>query len=113
MTDTFDPTWVPLVGPSGEGTLRSRVAQFGDGYVQETADGINTTLETWPLVWLGVGADIAPIRDFLKAHVGQRFYWTPPLGVQGYYACPDKYVLVPLGGGNYQLSATFVERAAP
>lgn len=113
MTDTF--AWATLVGAEGDGTLRTREVQFGDGYVQESADGINTHLQQWPLSWTGrAGGVIDPvaIRDWIVSHTGQRFFWTPPAGVQGYYAC-KAYKLAPMGGGVFQLTATFIERAAP
>jgi phage-related protein len=39
MTDTF--TYTPQIDPTGTTTLRVRKAQFGDGYMQTVADGIN------------------------------------------------------------------------
>lgn len=116
MTDTFSDNWSPQVGGQGSGTLRAREAAFGDGYVQDSADGINTHLQTWPLSWIGrVGDPIDPvaIRDWLAARVGQRFLWTPPGGVQGQYVCKSTYNLTPLGADVFQLAATFLERATP
>lgn len=115
MTDTFSPAWVPLVNPQGQGTLRQRKVQFGDGYVQRAPDGINTHLQSWPLTWagrVGTSGDVLPIRDFIVAHVGQTFFWTPPGGSQGYYAC-ESYTLSPISRDLYQLAATFVEDAVP
>jgi phage-related protein len=115
MTDTFSTAWVPQSGAQGQGTLRTREVQFGDGYVQEAPDGINTHLQQWPLTWTGrVGSAVDPvaIRDWIVAHVGQRFLWTPPRGEQGYYAC-KAYNLVPVGGDVYQLTATFLQRGVP
>jgi phage-related protein len=117
MTDTFNAAWIPLVGPSGTGTLRARKVQFGDGYRQRSADGpvASTHMQSWPLSWIGqqgAADDVLPIRDFLVAHVGQTFYWTPPGGVQGNYAC-ETYTLVPMGIGRYQLTATFDQDYKP
>lgn len=117
MTDTFNIAWVPLVNAQGTGTLRARKVQFGGGYVQRSADGpvASTHLQSWPLSWLGSAGDpIDPlaIRDFLAAHVGQTFLWTPPGGVQGAYAC-EQYNLVPQGIDIYQLTATLVQDYKP
>jgi len=117
MTDTFN--WPPLVGPAGAGTFRVRSNQFGDGYKQVVADGLNTESQSWPLTFLGYNAKVAPILAFLRAHPGYvPFYWTPPLGVRGLYTCAG-YVLTPQGGDAskgedvYQLQCTFDEYFVP
>lgn len=111
MTTTF--TWVPLREPVGTVTLRVLKARFGDGYQQTAADGINNKSQTWPIQFRGKAAKIAAIRDFLDARGGgQSFYWTPPLGAQGYYECTG-YTIKPLGAGNYDLNATFEQVFQP
>ena len=111
MTTTF--TWVPLREPVGTVSMRTRKAQFGDGYTQTAADGINNKSQTWPLQFRGTSAKIAAIRDFLDARQGyQSFFWTPPLGAQGYYKCAT-YTLKPLGAGKYELAATFEQAFQP
>lgn len=110
-TQTF--AWLPRVDPTGTTTLRVRTAQFGDGYKQTVADGINNKMQTWPLSFVGKSAKITPIRDFLDARMGfQAFYWTPPLGAQGLYKCAS-YTLHPLGAGNYELTCTFEQSFQP
>lgn len=110
MTDTF--TWTPLTEPQGQTTLRERKAQFGDAYKQRVADGINAVVDAWPLSFIGKGSSVVPIRDFLRMHVGVSFYWTPPLGVQGYYSCVG-YQLVPHGADVYTLTATLQQEFKP
>ena len=110
MTDTFN--WVPLIEPQGKTSLRTRRAQFGDGYAQKTQDGLNPAVQTWPLSFIGHGSAITPIRDFLKAHVGVSFFWTPPLDVQGYYSCSE-FSMIPHGGDVYTLTATLVQEFKP
>lgn len=110
MTDTF--TFVPDVNPTATGNLRQRTAQFGDGYDQAVADGLNTDVQTWPLTFTGVDADIQPILDFIRSHVGQRFLWTPPLGVQGYWRCKT-YNCTPNGAGWNTLVVTLTQSSAP
>ncbi len=110
-TQTF--TWSPVVEPTGTATYRVLKAQFGDGYAQTAADGINNKSQTWPLQFRGTAAKIAPIRDFLDACSGyQAFFWTPPLGSQGYYKCAS-YTLKPMGAGKYELAATFEQAFQP
>lgn len=110
MTDTF--SWTPLIDPQGQVTLRARKAQFGDGYKQHVADGINAVVKSWPLSFVGNGAVISPIAAFLESHIGVSFYWTPPLGVQGYYSCVA-YQLVSHGADVHTLTATLQQEFRP
>jgi phage-related protein len=111
MTTTF--IWTPRIDPVGTVSLRVLKAQFGDGYQQTAADGINNETQSWPLQFRGKAAFITPIRDFLRARQGyQSFFWTPPLGVQGYYKCTG-WTLKPMGAGNYEIAATFEQAFQP
>ncbi|MGN5354327.1 phage tail protein [Ralstonia sp. L16] len=109
--DTF--TWIPLVDPQGTTNYRTRKAQFGDGYDQEVPDGINNAVDSWPLSFRDTGAVIAQIKAFLDAHGGSRaFYWTPPLGVQGYFKAASCQVQ-PSGKDVYTLTTTFQQVFRP
>lgn len=111
MTDTF--TWQPTSQATGTSTFAVRSAQFGDGYTQEVADGINNESQSWPLTFMGSKAEIQPIVDFFRAHAGYRgFWWTPPFGVQGIYKV-TAFSPMPNGGDIYTLTATFVQKFAP
>lgn len=104
-TPTF--TWQATGTPTGETKFRVRTAQFGDGYAQRVADGINNKVQSWPLQFTGIKADMQAIAAFLDARQGyQAFYWTPPAGVQGLYMA-STYSLSPQGGAAYTLTATF------
>lgn len=110
MTDTF--TWKPVTNPTGTSTFGVRTAQFGDGYSQEVADGINNETQSWPLTFSGTKAEMQPIADFLRAHAGYiGFYWTPMLGVQGIYKATS--FTINEASGIYSVSATFQQRFAP
>jgi phage-related protein len=111
MTDTFK--WLPIGQPAGQVSFRVRSAQFGDGYSQEVADGINNKVQSWPLQFTGSKAEMQALTDFLDAHGGYRaFYWTPPLGVQGLYKS-SSYSPQPQGGPVYIVSATLEQHFAP
>lgn len=111
MTTTF--TWKADSKPTGTKTFRVLTAQFGDGYKQSTADGINNVSQSWPLSFTGRASDITPIRDFLDARAGwQSFYWTPPLGTQGLYKCPS-YEVKQIGSDVWQISGTFEQSFQP
>jgi phage-related protein len=103
-------TWSPLLGTAGTTKDAVRTAQFGDGYSQAVADGINNTADTWPLTFTGNGAYIGAIKAFLDARAGyQSFYWTPPLRTQATFRCTARGTPQPLGGDTYTLTATFTE----
>lgn len=103
QTFTFDI----LADVVGTTTPRVLKAQFGDGYSQVAADGINNVGESWPISVAGGTADVKPVKDFLDATQGvSAFYWTPPLGNQGLYRCPS-YQLTAQVGDNFILAAQF------
>lgn len=110
MTDTF--TWP--VHNTASGKVRHRIAraQFGDGYKQEAPIGINTKLQDWNVTVEGYRTEIEAVRDFLDDHVGVAFFWTPPLGVEGYYTC-NEYEPRMLGGGLWTISMTFEQGYKP
>lgn len=110
-TPTF--TWVPTGQPSGEVKFRVRKAQFGDGYSQTVADGINNRAQSWPLTFTGSKSQMQAIAAFLDERGGwQSFNWMPPAGVAGLYRA-ETYNLSPMGGPIYQLTTTFQEVFAP
>lgn len=111
MAEIF--TWSPMIEPQGSGKFRTRSAQFGDGYKQQVADGLNVESQSWPLTFRGSEAYVAPILAFLRARKGsQSFYWTPPLGVQSLFTCAE-YGVTAHGGGHYTLTATFEQSFQP
>lgn len=111
MPDVFG--WKAINSTSGQATFRVRRAQFGDGYSQEAANGINNKVQSWPLQFAGSEDEMQAIIDFFDACAGYRsFLWTPPLGKQGLYKVA-LYTPSPLGGPVYTISATFEEKFAP
>lgn len=90
MADVF--IWAPAVDNySGDTALRTRTAQFGDGYGQKVADGINNRSTSFSLKFIGDAAKIAAILAFLDAHAGATsFLLTPPLRAQALFTC-EKY----------------------
>ncbi|MFY1919125.1 phage tail protein [Achromobacter xylosoxidans] len=99
--------WSPRINPQGRTKFRILTAQFGDGYSQRAADGINNKVASWPLQFSGSAAQIGPIVTFLDRHEGHRgFQWQPPLGEPGFYTATE-YDLTALGGEMYSLAVTF------
>lgn len=79
MTETF-PTISPDKSSSRTYTPRILRAEFGDDYLQATADGINAYQESWALSFTNRPKDdIDAIKTLLETCNGwQAFFWTPP-----------------------------------
>lgn len=112
MPDTFN--WVPTVaGLSGAATLKVRRAQFGDGYDQRAADGLNNRSSTYQLQFIRDAATISAILAFLDSHAGATaFYWTPLLRAQSLFTCAT-YSEPVKDGAAYTITAQFVQTFAP
>jgi phage-related protein len=79
--------WVP-VSASKTQTPRVRSAQFGDGYSQRTADGINNKPREWQLTFTQRKTYIDAINTFLDTRSGvESFDWTDPEGHTAKYVC--------------------------
>jgi phage-related protein len=110
MTDTF--TFVPQTGATGTGTIKLRSAAFGDGYSQESPDGINPVTEVWPLSFNDYLVNLQVIKNFIVAHIGQSFYWTASINTQKYYRCKD-YQIVDNGALQGTFTCTLYEFPSP
>jgi phage-related protein len=74
-----DFNYVPLINAGANKQPRVKTAQFGDGYQQRVADGINTLEQTWNLTFRNTAAVINAIDAFLIARNGAAsFTWVPP-----------------------------------
>lgn len=94
MPEVF--TWPVRAEPTGNISLRTLTTNFGDGYSQDAADGINPVMQSWNVQFRGPtnpgrcvpGVSIAAVEGFLIARGGyESFWWTPPQGVRGLYLC--------------------------
>lgn len=113
MADTFN--WNPTTAQStGTATQRVRKAQFGDGYTQRTADGINNRVSSFQLQFVDDDATISAIVAFLDAHAGATsFLWTPPLRTQALLFTCETYTEPTKDGPAYTITATFEQTFAP
>jgi phage-related protein len=69
----------PSYSTSAEFEFKQQEVQFGDGYVQRAADGINNRKLILTVVFnKRTAAEISAIKAFLTALDGQPFEWTPP-----------------------------------
>ncbi|MFD3231647.1 phage tail protein [Rahnella aceris] len=111
-TDTF--TWRTQKSAQGTDTVRTLQAQFGDGYKQIAANGINASAETWSLNWTGKKTDAVAIRQFLLTHVISSFWWTTPWGDTHLWRVKSDSVSVSFPAGDKAtLSFTFERAFAP
>jgi len=73
-------TYIPSTNFTADNAPRVLTAQFGDGYSQRTADGINTNVKNWDLSFNNrTLEDALAIKDFFITKKGvEAFLWTPP-----------------------------------
>src|SRR5437870_4716718 len=72
-------TWLPQYGAQASVTPDVLTAQFGDGYSQDVAVGINSTSQVWTLSFNTDPVIADSIFAFLQRQGGvKRFWWTPP-----------------------------------
>lgn len=112
MADVF--AWDPTVSNfSGDTALKTRSAQFGDGYQQKAADGLNNRSTSYSLQFIGDEVKITAILAFLDAHAGATsFLWTPPLRAQLLFTC-EAYTEPTKDGDVYTITATFKQSFTP
>lgn len=111
MTDKF--TWRVHATASGAGDFSTAKAQFGDGYAQESAVGLNPEVQKWNVTVSGFKADLTPVMTFIRSHVGIAFFWTPPMGVQGKYKCKRYSGPSDQGSGYFTISFDFEQVFTP
>ncbi len=111
MTDTF--TWKAHNTLSGGGEFMEAEAKLGDGYVQSVALGLNPDVQKWSITVSGFKTEVQAALDFIRAHAGSPFYWTPPLGVKGLYKCKTYKPDASEGAGYYKLNLEFEQSYSP
>lgn len=106
------PTNVP--GPTFpvERKLTPRIlkVEFGDGYTQESPDGLNYQLGEWSLTWDNIlAAEKDTIRAFFEARRGvETFNWTAPDGVVYKVKCRSWNVAI-VAANSWRITAEFKE----
>lgn len=108
MTDTL-PDIAPSYSAAEQTNLRTLEAQFGDGYSQRAADGLNSVQRAWSLTWQArPTADIDTLYDFLIDKLGfEAFYWTAPGDVQRKWICKEPISRTPISTGHETLECQF------
>ena len=107
---TFTPTIAPSYNSNKNKDFRILSAEFGDGYAQRAADGLNYISENWQLSWsLLTEAQADEITDFFDARAGiDAFTWTTPDGDSKNFLVSE-YTRVPIANDIYSVSATLDE----
>lgn len=106
-------TWVPDNGASGDQLFAINKLQFGDGYAQTVADGLNNESASWPLTFTKKKAEAEAIIAFLKRHKGAKaFAWQPPLADLALFTA-EKYTVQPLTSRLYRVTVTFEQAFRP
>ena len=106
--------WAPDWRAQQQRRPRVRVAQFGDGYQQRSADGINADPRVWQLTFGNRDdTEAAAIEAFLAARGAlEAFDWTPPTGSAGTWVCPQWASTLETYGAT-TITATFSEVFEP
>lgn len=83
---------------------------FGDGYVLDMPDGINSRTDKITLAWTNLNAsEFAIIRDFLNAHAPSTpFLYTPAGSTTKVFKC-RVWSHSQTNGGFYSVRATFTQ----
>ncbi len=98
-------------GVSSKKSYRVLAADFGDGYSQRTKDGLNSEIETLPMVWTTLTYDEAAIiTDFIDDRGGsEAFSYTPPgQSVSKNWNCPGGWTFKASNATYTDVTATFI-----
>ena len=105
----FVPPSEPSYGAQRKKEYRILTNDFGDGYEQNTPDGLNSKRETWDIAWNGLTeADADSIDTQIDSFGGLAFSWVTPKGQTKNFRCASlnrAYVSFE----NFNVTATFVE----
>ncbi len=102
--------FIPDFGASKSKKPSVTKIQFGDGYAQRIAYGINTSPETWGVNFSNRDqAEADAIDAFLEARGAvEPFSWTTPDGNEKNFTC-EEWSRTIQNGSYYTISATFLE----
>lgn len=103
-------SYYPDYGASANREPKAKVVQFGDGYSQRQADGINTNPETWNLQFSNRSTTEGNAIDTFLTDLGgvTSFTWTPPGGSSGSYICRS-WQKAYVQGNLITITATFTQ----
>jgi phage-related protein len=108
------PAALPLTDRISQSSTKKRInrvirCQFGDGYEQARADGINNKIDTWELMFEALTTtDRATLTSFLDGIGGWDYFtWTPiGEGSSKKFKVVDGFTETPLSGNLYTITFT-------
>ena len=106
---TFPNTVSPIRSSNKQTETRVLEANFGDGYSQRAADGINNVIDVWSLEWVALDStNYQEIETFLRDRGGwDSFDFTPPgESTSKKFVC-KQWNTSHHGNNLYSISATF------
>ena len=89
---TTFPSYKPVYTATKTSQPNVRTVQFGDGYQQRLAYGLNQNAKEWRLTFNVSDTDADTIEAFLNARAADNasFDWTPPDSTTSYkWICPS------------------------
>ncbi|MBK3798643.1 hypothetical protein GAY33_05255 [Azospirillum brasilense] len=95
---TFTPPVAPSVNSQKSVQPRVLKAEFGDGYAQRAADGLNSRPAAWELKWDALTtAQADAVEAFFAARGGyEAFWWTPLDTVTSFKFVADSWTRTPI-----------------
>ncbi|CAJ0861964.1 hypothetical protein AMST5_01445 [freshwater sediment metagenome] len=108
---TFTPAMQPSVGAVNKPKVSIHKAEFGDGYSQATAAGLNHIRDEWSLTWeVLTPAQADAIDTFLRGQGGHMpFYWTPPGSTTPQKWVCEEWSVTHIQAGFRSIRATFLQ----
>ena len=107
---------IPITYSSEAGVdFRINRVQFGDGYTQRSADGINNIVRSWQVAWIGITKTEAnTLEDFFNDDLNggtDAFLWTDPItDVERQWSLVERsFRRVPAGHDTENVTAQFVQ----
>lgn len=109
-----DFAWDADYNASKKASPKVKVVQFGDGYEQRQAFGLNSNLKVWTLTFNQRSESEGDAIDaFLEDKGGvTAFEWTPPGESESVFVCRE-WTLTIVHGNLYNITAVFHEVAEP
>lgn len=106
-----DSDHLASISSNNTNTTKVLRADFGDGYTQRAADGLNNIKQEWNVTWAGIpDATAQNIIDFFEARGGwESFQWTDPIdSIDKLYVC-EEWSRSPVSGSHQTINAVFRE----